>query len=168
MDSPTKLALGLGTGLAFGWFLQRGRASDRRAIVGQLRLRDWDVVKIMATASAVGGLGSYALRRADVVDRQIKPLRLGGVLAGGALFGAGLAALGYCPGTSVAAMGEGKRDAAVGVGGMLVGALAFVALLPRIAPLLEAGDLGERTVPEALTARSSPGEASSGERASSG
>lgn len=149
-DSPAKLALGLGTGLAFGLFLQKGRAAAHRKFVGQLLLDDWDVVKIMGTASAVGGLGAYALRRVGLVDREIKPLHLGGVVGGGLLFGAGMAALGYCPGTSVAAAGEGRRDAAVGVVGMLLGGLAFVALYPRLKPLMEAGDLGDVTVPELL------------------
>ncbi|HBQ09986.1 MAG TPA: YeeE/YedE family protein, partial [Myxococcales bacterium] len=104
--SPMKLASGLGTGLAFGFLLQKGRAAKRVEIVDALRFDQWRVAKIMGTASVVGGLGTYALGRAGRVEPKIKPLALG-VVTGGALFGAGLAALGYCPGTTVTAAGEG-------------------------------------------------------------
>lgn len=145
--SPMKLASGLGTGLAFGFLLQKGRAAKRVEIVDALRFDQWRVAKIMGTASVVGGLGTYALGRAGRVEPKIKPLALG-VVTGGALFGVGLAALGYCPGTTVTAAGEGQRDAMLGIAGMMVGALAYVALLPRLKPFLERGDMGEVTVPE--------------------
>lgn len=80
-------------------------------------------------------------------------MKVGGVVGGSVLFGAGLSALGYCPGTSVAAVGEGRRDALAGVAGMLAGTAAFVALDPRLASLLEAGgDYGKVRLPD-LTRR---------------
>ena len=42
------------------------------------------------------------------------------------LFGTGLALLGYCPGTTLTAIGEGRRDAMIGALGMLTGALLYV------------------------------------------
>jgi hypothetical protein len=36
-----------------------------------------------------------------------------------------MAILGYCPGTGVAAIGDGSRDAITGVIGMVVGAALF-------------------------------------------
>jgi uncharacterized membrane protein YedE/YeeE len=65
------------------------------------------------------------------------------------LFGMGMAILGYCPGTTVAACGEGRRDAMAGVLGMLVGAAVYVALYPILRPLIQAGDYGKLTLPEA-------------------
>jgi uncharacterized protein len=67
---------------------------------------------------------------------------------GGLLFGTGMAVLGYCPGTSMAAVGEGRKDAAAGVLGMLGGALAFVGAYPKIKPVIETGRVGTRTLPE--------------------
>ena len=61
-----------------------------------------------------------------------------------------MAALGYCPGTSLAALGEGRRDALAGVGGMFLGAFAYVGLRPQLKPLIEAGDYGKKTLPELL------------------
>ena len=147
-DAIGRLLLGLGTGLGFGFLLQKGRAAKQESIPGQLLLEDWGVVKMMGTATATGALGVHALQRLGVVEREIKPLKTGGVVLGGALFGAGMALFGYCPGTSVAAVGEGRTDALAGVGGMLLGALTFVRLYPRMKPLLERGDVGKKTLPE--------------------
>lgn len=125
-DSPDKLLLGLATGVVFGVLLQKGRAAKFPVIVGQFLLKDWTVVKIMGTAVAVGAVGVYALVLSGHATLHVKPLLLGGVLLGGALFGVDLVVLGYSPGTTVAACGEGRRDAMAGVLGMFAGALAFV------------------------------------------
>ena len=68
---------------------------------------------------------------------------------GALCFGVGMATFGYCPGTSVAACGEGRRDAMVGVLGMLAGAAVFVALFPKLEPIIKGlGDLGKVTLPD--------------------
>jgi hypothetical protein len=132
-DPPLKLLLGLLTGILFGFLLQKGRVAKFPVIVGQFLLRDWTVVKIVLTAVAVGSIGVYALVSIGAAELHIKPALLGGVIFGGLLFGAGIALFGYCPGTSVAACGEGHRDAMVGVAGMLVGAFAYVWSYPVLA-----------------------------------
>ena len=148
-DSPDKLLLGLAAGVAFGVLLQKGRVAKFPVIIGQFRLKDWTVAKIMGTAVVVGSLGVYALVLSGHAGLHVKPLLLGGVLLGGALFGVGLAVLGYCPGTTVAACGEGRRDAMAGVLGMFAGALAFVAAWPALQPVIKGlGDAGKVTLPE--------------------
>jgi uncharacterized protein len=147
-ESTARVLLGLATGTVFGFLLQKGRASKFESITGQLRFTDWSVIQIMATAAAVGAIGTQALSAAGVSEVKVKPLNVGGVALGGTLFGAGMAILGYCPGTSMAAIGEGKRDAIAGAGGMLAGALAFVALYPHLKPVIEMGAMGKQTLPE--------------------
>ena len=150
-DSPDKLALGLLTGIIFGFLLQKGRVAKYQVIIGQFLLKDFTVVKIMATAVIVGAIGVYALVAMGAASLHIKPMLLGGVLVGAVLFGIGIIVLGYCPGTSVAACGEGRRDAMVGVLGMLFGAGVFVALFPVLQPVIKGlGDMGKITVPETL------------------
>ena len=147
-DEPTKLVLGLLTGIVFGFLLQKGRAAKFHVIIGQFLLKDWTVVKIMGTAVIVGSIGVYALVAMDLASLHVKPLLLGGVLLGAVCFGIGMAVFGYCPGTSVAACGEGRRDAMVGVLGMLVGAAVYVALFPALQPIIKGlGDAGEITFP---------------------
>lgn len=146
-DSAGKRLLGLVTGLAFGALLQRGRLARYETILGQLLGHDGRVVKAMGTAVVVGGVGFHALKRRGHAKPELKPMKVGGVVGGAALFGSGLALLGYCPGTAVAAVGEGHGDALAGALGMLVGAGAFVALYPTLVSLLDAGgDLGKVTV----------------------
>lgn len=154
VEAPGQLLLGLGTGVAFGALLQKGQAGKYDVIVEQLLLRDGTVARIMGTAVAVGAAGIHALEQSGRAQLKIKPLRLGGVAGGAVLFGTGLAVLGYCPGTTLAAIGEGRRDAIAGALGMLAGAGLFVRLYPAIKPALEAGDLGKVTLPRAT--RSSP------------
>ncbi len=150
-DSVDKLALGLVSGILFGFLLQRGRVAKYEVILGQFLLKDWTVVKIMGTAVLVGAVGVYALVEADMASLHIKPLLLGGVLIGGVLFGIGMVLLGYCPGTSVAACGEGRRDAMIGVLGMMTGAALFVALYPTLQPIMKSlGDMGEITLADLL------------------
>lgn len=147
-DAPWKLALGLITGVAFGFLLQKGQVAKYSAIVGQLLLRDWTVMKVMGTAIAVGSFGVYALVALGVTPLDVKPMQLGGVLAGAAFFGVGMAVLGYCPGTTVAAMGEGRADAFAGVAGMVAGAWLFVGAYPLVARVQGAlGDSGKITWP---------------------
>ncbi len=148
-DSPIKLILGLLTGIVFGFLVQKGRATKYEVIVDQFRLRDWTVVKIMGTAVIVGSVGVAALASAGMTTLSIKPMLVGGVVVGAVLFGSGVAILGYCPGTSVAAAGEGRRDAMVGVLGMFAGAVAFVSAYPLLKPVINGlGDAGKITLPQ--------------------
>ena len=151
-DSPEKLVMGLITGIAFGFMLQKGRVAKLDVIIGQLTLKDWTVVKVMGTAVAVGSVGVYALVTMGLATLHIKPALLGGVVVGALLFGIGLAIFGYCPGTGVAASGEGHKDAMVGVGGMLAGAAAYVAFSPALEPIIKSlADWGKITLPEATS-----------------
>lgn len=147
-ESPGRLALGLVAGMFFGLLLQKGRVAKFSVILGQLLLRDWTVAKIMASAIAVGSIGVYAAVHAGHSSLHVKPFLLGGVIGGGVLFGAGMAILGYCPGTSVAACGEGRRDAMAGVAGMCAGALLFVAAFRYLEPLISLGNFGSATLPD--------------------
>ncbi|MEO6754276.1 MAG: YeeE/YedE thiosulfate transporter family protein [Chthoniobacteraceae bacterium] len=148
-DSPSTLLLGLISGILFGFLLQKGRVAKFRVIVGQFLFTDWTVVKIMLTAVAVGAVGVWTMIAMGWTELHIKPAAFAGVIIGGLLFGVGMATFGYCPGTSVAACGEGRRDAMVGVAGMLFGALVFVFAYPSLEGMIKAwGDWGKVTLPQ--------------------
>lgn len=151
-DSPLRLVLGLVTGVVFGILLQKGRAAKHSVIVGQLVLRDYTVLKIMLTAIAVGAAGYWSLVALGWSDVQVKPAQVGGIILGALLFGSGLAVLGYCPGTTVAAVGEGRRDAIAGLLGMVAGAFAFVVFFPTFGKVQKAVvDWGKITLPDATS-----------------
>lgn len=148
-DPITKLLLGLATGFVFGFLLQKGRVAKYDVIVGQFLGRDFTVVKIMGSAVVVGAIGIYAMLPAGVVTLHLKSLNWAGILGGGALFGIGMAILGYCPGTGVAACGEGRRDAVFGFLGMMIGAAIYVALFPQFKSFAGClGSAGKVTLPE--------------------
>jgi uncharacterized membrane protein YedE/YeeE len=150
-ESPYMLVMGLLTGVAFGFLLQKGQVAKYEAILGQLLLRDWTVFKVMGTAVVVGSVGVYALVAAGAARLDVWPLQVAAVLLGAVLFGIGLAVFGYCPGTGLAGSGEGSRDAMVGVLGMITGAGVFVAAFDLLQPLaVSLGDYGKVTVPELL------------------
>lgn len=152
IDSPSKLILGTLTGLVFGFLLQRGSVSRFSTIVDQLRLKDFTVIKVMVTAIIVGGLGIYTMRAIGMdVALHVKGTKLLGVGLGGGIFGVGMAILGYCPGTVVAAIGDGSRHAWFGVIGMFIGAIAYAHTYPFIKePIFSKGDLGKITLPTEL------------------
>jgi uncharacterized membrane protein YedE/YeeE len=153
MDKFTQNALGLATGIIFGALLQRGGLADSRTIVGQLTGHDSRVAKTMGTAVAVGALGHWLLRRRGLAIAEPKPMNPVGLVGGAALFGAGMALSGYCPGTAAAAAGSGRREGAWAMAGMLAAATAFVATYPRLKKVLEAGSLGRITLVGGTPAR---------------
>jgi uncharacterized membrane protein YedE/YeeE len=51
-------------------------------------------------------------------------------VVGAALFGGGWAIMGFCPGTSVGALGEGRWHAIFAIAGMIVGAAVYAELYP--------------------------------------
>jgi hypothetical protein len=145
------LLMGAGTGLVFGFLLQKAYVTRADTIIGQFLLRDFTVLKVMLTAVVVGGIGVYALRAMGVIETMhVKNAAILGNLAGGVIFGVGMAILGYCPGTGVAAIGDGSRDAIAGVLGMVFGAAVFAEVYPALdAWLLKPLDLGKMTLPDA-------------------
>ncbi len=148
-DPAWKLILGLLSGVVFGFLLQKGRVTKYEVIVGQFLGRDFTVVRIMATAVIVGSIGIYALLPSGSVALHIKPALWSGILVGGTIFGVGMAVLGYCPGTDVVACGEGRKDAYVGVVGMIVGAAIYVYFFSKLSLLAGAmGDCGKLTFPQ--------------------
>jgi uncharacterized membrane protein YedE/YeeE len=144
---------GLLIGVAMGFFIQRVRASSPAMIARNLRLENLSVIKFMALTIAVGTIAVYALNL--VIPTQlhfdVKPTYVLGVLLGGLVFGVGFGLGGYCPGTSVVGMGEGRKDAVVAVLGGVVGALVFTLLYAAvIAPVIAVADYGKITLADVL------------------
>jgi uncharacterized protein len=150
-ESAGVLGLGLITGIAFGFLLQKGRVAKYQTILGQLLLKDWTTFKIMITAIVTGSVGVYFLAERGAASLDIWPFQPAAMLIGALLFGAGLAVLGYCPGTGMSGAAEGSRDAMVGVLGMITGAGVLVVGYNALEPVaLALGDWGKLTVPALL------------------
>jgi uncharacterized membrane protein YedE/YeeE len=142
------LVYGLVTGILFGFFLQRGQVLRYDKQIGALRLMDMTILKFMLTAIFVGSVGIYLLKDLGLVKMSIKSTVLGATIIGGLIFGLGWGLLGYCPGTSIGAIGEGRWDGLWGLLGMLAGAAVYAEAYPLMKrTVLTWGDLGKITLP---------------------
>ncbi len=126
----TEWVLGLLTGFAFGFLLQAGGVLRFDRQVGALLFKDMTIVKFMLSAILVGSVGLQMMADAGVIVFSHKAMNMGGVIVGGLLFGAGWALAGYCPGTAVGAVGEGRWTALFVIAGMLVGAALYAEAYP--------------------------------------
>lgn len=143
----TTLVLGLVLGAAFGAVLQLSGASSHTKIVNALRLKDLTIIKLILMAIGVGMLGVHLLDLVGLANMKVKELYVVGIVLAGAIFGAGFAVSGYCPGTALAAAAEGKPDAWVTIGGGLTGAMAFAFVFPELeGTLMEVGRYGAVTL----------------------
>jgi uncharacterized membrane protein YedE/YeeE len=130
------ILLGLVTGAAFGAVLMLSGLSNPRLIIDMLRFRDLFLLKVLVTALVTGITGVALLDAFGAAHTGIKPLQLLAVSAGGSIFGLGFAISGYCPGTSLAAAAEGRRDALFTVLGGLAGTGLFALVYDSIKPVL--------------------------------
>lgn len=145
------LIYGLITGVIFGFLLQKARVIRYDKQLAALRLMDMTIVKYMFTTVLVAMVGVYLLKDLGLVKLSVKTTILGGNIIGGLIFGAGWALLGYCPGTSLGALGEGRYDSVWGIVGMLAGAALFAELFPLMKrTVLTWGNYGKITIPGIL------------------
>jgi hypothetical protein len=147
----TEQLLGLATGVLFGFLLQKGRVLRFDKQIGAMLLKDMTILKFMLSAILVGMVGILLLSQMKVITIGHKPMNVGAVLVGGGLFGAGWAIMGFCPGTSVGALGEGRWHAVFAIIGMVTGAALYAELYPVFkSTILAWKDFGKIGLPETL------------------
>lgn len=148
------ITIGLLTGIAFGAILLRAGASSFTLIVNMLRLKNLTVMKFFFLAIGVGSVGMYVVDAFATAHIGIAPFYLLGIVAGGVIFGAGWAISGYCPGTALVAVAQGKVDAMVTVLGGLAGALTLALTWDYIEPVLvQPLNYGSESIPDLLGVR---------------
>ncbi|MEA3546956.1 MAG: DUF6691 family protein [Thermodesulfobacteriota bacterium] len=121
-------------GTVFGFVLHRVGATNPHLIIDMLRLKNFHLMKAILL-----GIGfASSLLFIGMATGMIDPGHLSvkssywGVPIGGVILGIGWALAGYCPGTAVAALGEGRKDGAVFVLGGLAGAFAYMLIFAKI------------------------------------
>ena len=145
------LVYGLVAGIFFGFCLQKARVIRYDKQLGALRLIDMTIVKFMLSSILVAMVGVYIFLDVGWIALSVKPTILGGNVLGGLMFGVGWGLLGYCPGTAMGALGEGRWDALSGLAGMLVGAALFAEAYPGLREtVLTWGAFGQVTLPSVL------------------
>lgn len=129
-------------GFLFGGIMQYAGINKNSTISGMASLDNYTVAKTIAMAL---GLGSILLNlevALGFADYHIIPFLVTGIIAGGLIFGSGMAILGYCPGTLPISLGQGSMDALVGIIGGFVASATYSAYSADIEPLLTP-NLGE-------------------------
>ena len=123
-----KISLAIFLGTLFGFVLHRVGASNPQNIINMLRLKDFHLMKVILFAVSLSSVFLFFGIETGLINSAHLSVKSSywGVIFGGALLGIGWAIAGYCPGTGVAAIGEGRKDAMVFVAGGLLGALVYM------------------------------------------
>lgn len=132
-------------GTVFGVALEKARVFEPGMIVGQMQLRNFIMLKVFLTAVATGALVIAALHGFGLVKLAPKATFYAADVVGGLMLGAGIALAGACPGTVLAQVGVGYRDALFTLLGGLAGATAFGYAEPVLKPVLMASGPGKIT-----------------------
>lgn len=143
----TEVWLGILSGAAFGFVIQRVGATDPEEMALGHLMHDPRIPRFMLLAVIFSAIGLFCLQAVGVGRTVILPLTIGGILVGGTLFGLGWGLAGYCPGTTWAAVGEGRMDAIFALIGGLAGTAAFAHLHAWLIPAVYAPiNLGQATM----------------------
>ena len=121
-------------GIIFGFALQRVGATNPQNIINMLRLTDLHLMKAIFFAIGISSILLFLLMAAGIIDAghlSVKSSYIG-VIAGGAMLGLGFAAAGYCPGTGLTAIADGRKDALFFVAGGLLGAFFYTIIYGSI------------------------------------
>jgi len=140
-------------GLAFGYIMEASGFSSSRKLVGVFYGYDFAVLKVFFTATIVALIGLHYmdyLNWLDIAQLFIQPTYLWAAIVGGFIMGVGFLAGGFCPGTSLCAVGIGKIDGMVFTIGLFIGILFFSESFEFIKPLYEKSYLGHVTLDETL------------------
>lgn len=142
---------GLITGVVFGFLLQKGRVLRFDKQIGAMLFKDMTILKFMLSAILVGMVGILIMANMEIITLSHKSMNVGGVVLGGSLFGAGWAVMGFCPGTSIGALGEGRWHAIFAVIGMVIGAAVYAEMYPFLkSTVLSWKDYGKIGWPETI------------------
>ena len=125
MSVLNAVLIGLATGIVFGFALEKSRVFEPGVIVGQMQLRNFLMLKVFLAAVITGLIVLAVLNGMFGVKLSLKPLLLKADIIGGLILGAGIALAGACPGTTLAQIGAGYRDAIFVLFGGLAGALTY-------------------------------------------
>jgi uncharacterized membrane protein YedE/YeeE len=133
MSVTLGIVTGLLMGVVFGFALEKSRVFEPGMIVGQMQLHNFIMLKVFLTAVATGAVVLAVLNGMGYVKLGPKAAIYTADIVGGLLLGAGISLAGACPGTTLAQIGVGYRDAIFTLLGGIAGAVAFTYAQPWLA-----------------------------------
>lgn len=146
METYHFVILGLLMGAAFGFTLEKARVFEPGVIIGQMQFRTFTMLKMFLTATATGLIILAVLNGFYGVKLHPKATYFIANAVGGTLLGVGIVLAGACPGTLLAQIGVGYKDAWFALAGGLLGAIVYGYAEPSLKPLLFSASPGKLTV----------------------
>ena len=141
MSILTAVIIGLAMGSIFGFALEKSRVFEPGMIVGQMQMRNFIMLKVFLTAVATGAVVLAVLNGFGFVKLAPKAALYYADIIGGVILGVGITLAGACPGTTLAQVGAGYRDALFTLVGGLCGAVAYTYAQPILSKtILGQGD----------------------------
>lgn len=141
MSILTAVIIGLAMGSIFGFALEKSRVFEPGMIVGQMQMRNFIMLKVFLTAVATGAVVLAVLNGFGFVKLAPKAALYYADIIGGVILGIGITMAGACPGTTLAQVGAGYRDALFTLVGGLCGAVAYTYAQPILSKtILGQGD----------------------------
>ena len=144
-----ELLLAFISGTILGFLFERAGFGSAKKLTSQFYLDDMSIFKLMFSAIATTMTGIWLLGALDLL--HIPWLSSGTTfiypqIIGGLLVGAGFIVGGYCPGTSVVGISNGRVDAIFFALGICSGMLIFAELYQQIQPFYDSGAMGRQTL----------------------
>jgi len=151
MSVLTAILIGLVMGVLFGLALEKSRVMEPGYLIGQFQMSNFTMIKVMLTAIATGLIVLAVLNGMGFVKLSVKSALVGNMVVGGLLLGIGIVLAGACPGTALAQLGAGYKDAWAVIAGGLAGAYTYGSFQKPIDSALNwsgigLGDLGKVTL----------------------
>lgn len=125
MSLVNAILIGLATGIVFGFALEKSRVFEPGVILGQMQLKNFLMLKIFLAAVITGLVVLAVMNGVFGVKLSLKPLLYKADIIGGLILGVGIALAGACPGTTLAQIGAGYKDAWFILLGGIAGALTY-------------------------------------------
>ncbi len=139
------IVLGLVMGVVFGVALEKSRVMEPGVLVGQFQFRNFIMLKMFLSATATGLVVLAILNGVFDVPLHPKAAAWGPVVVGGFILGVGIAIAGACPGTALAQIGAGYKDAWAIVVGGIAAAVVYGYNIDWFTSVLDFGSAGKIT-----------------------
>lgn len=155
MSLLSAILIGLTMGILFGLALEKSRVMEPGFLIGQFQMSNFTMIKVMLTAIATGLIILAVLNGMGFVKLSVKTALIGNMVVGGLLLGIGIVFAGACPGTAMAQLGAGYKDAWAVIAGGLAGAFTYGQFQKQIDSALDwsgigLGDLGKMTLADLI------------------
>lgn len=153
IDGNLNLFYALFIGLMFGFIIERAGFGRSTNIAPIFYFRNLKVSQMMISAILTTSTWIIIASYNGIIDYNqifIPTTYLWPYVAGGILFGIGMAMSGWCPGTAIVGLATGKLDAAVFLLGVVAGMYLYIDYFDYIIDFANSGNMGKYTIHQAL------------------